>query len=142
MKCRSSTRPGKTRLPNIVLDPILKSSSGADLLDAAGTRLLIERMIPLAAVVTPNVDEAAALTGVQVTKSTTIPNPPPNTPRTRSLGAVASPDGKFIYYARRQGGNLYNVNFPLWQLARRTPMARGIRSGDSLRQPRRRWHQA
>jgi hydroxymethylpyrimidine/phosphomethylpyrimidine kinase len=63
---RSLTRPGKTRLPNIVLDPILKSSSGADLLDAAGTRLLIERLIPMAAVLTPNVDEAAALSGVQV----------------------------------------------------------------------------
>jgi hydroxymethylpyrimidine/phosphomethylpyrimidine kinase len=63
---RASTQPRKARLPNIVLDPILKSSSGADLLDAAGTRLLIERLIPLAAVVTPNVDEAAALTGVQV----------------------------------------------------------------------------
>ena len=49
-----------------MLDPILKSSSGTDLLDATGTRLLIERLIPLAAVLTPNVDEAAALTGVQV----------------------------------------------------------------------------
>ena len=58
--------PGKARLPNIVLDPILKSSSGADLLDAAGTRLLVERLIPLAAVITPNVDEAAAITGIQV----------------------------------------------------------------------------
>jgi hydroxymethylpyrimidine/phosphomethylpyrimidine kinase len=58
---------GKARLPNIVLDPILKSSSGADLLDAAGTRLLIERLIPLADVVTPNVDEAAAITGLKVT---------------------------------------------------------------------------
>jgi len=54
------------RLPNIVLDPILKASSGADLLDAAGTRLLIERLIPLADVVTPNVDEAEALTGIKV----------------------------------------------------------------------------
>src|SRR5437773_125004 len=36
---RPSNRVGKTRLPNIVLDPILKSSSGAALLDAAGTRL-------------------------------------------------------------------------------------------------------
>jgi len=54
------------RLPNIVLDPILKSSSGADLLDAAGTRLLIERLIPLADVVTPNIDEAEALTGIKV----------------------------------------------------------------------------
>jgi hydroxymethylpyrimidine/phosphomethylpyrimidine kinase len=55
----------KGRLPNIVLDPILKSSSGVDLLDAAGTRILIERLIPLAAVVTPNVDEAAVITGMK-----------------------------------------------------------------------------
>ena len=55
------------KLPNVVLDPILKSSSGADLLDAAGTRLLIEKLIPLADVVTPNVDEAAQLTGLRVT---------------------------------------------------------------------------
>jgi hydroxymethylpyrimidine/phosphomethylpyrimidine kinase len=52
----------KARLPNIVLDPILKSSSGADLLDAAGIRVLTERLIPLADVVTPNVDEAAIIT--------------------------------------------------------------------------------
>src|SRR5580700_3445203 len=62
-----SGQPGRPRLPNVVLDPILKSSSGADLLDAAGTRLLIERLIPLSDVVTPNVDEAAVLTGLKVT---------------------------------------------------------------------------
>ena len=60
-------RKGKSKLPNIVLDPILKSSSGADLLDRPGTKLLIEKLIPLAAVVTPNVDEAAVLTGLKVT---------------------------------------------------------------------------
>jgi hydroxymethylpyrimidine/phosphomethylpyrimidine kinase len=58
---------GQARLPHVVLDPILKSSSGADLLDAAGTRLLIERLIPLAEVVTPNLDEAGVLTGMAVT---------------------------------------------------------------------------
>ncbi|MFZ0298730.1 MAG: bifunctional hydroxymethylpyrimidine kinase/phosphomethylpyrimidine kinase [Candidatus Sulfotelmatobacter sp.] len=58
-------RPDK--LPNVVLDPILKSSSGADLLDAAGTRLLIEKLIPLADVITPNVEEAAVLTRLKVT---------------------------------------------------------------------------
>ena len=62
----SADTPGKGRLPNIVLDPILKSSSGADLLDGAGTRLLIERLIPLSDVVTPNVDEATALTGIKI----------------------------------------------------------------------------
>ena len=59
-------RTGRSRMPNIVLDPILTSSSGAQLLDAEGTRLLIERLIPLADVITPNVDEAAVLTGLKV----------------------------------------------------------------------------
>jgi hydroxymethylpyrimidine/phosphomethylpyrimidine kinase len=58
---------GQAELPHVVLDPILKSSSGADLLDAAGTRQLIERLIPLAELVTPNLDEASALTGMTVT---------------------------------------------------------------------------
>jgi hydroxymethylpyrimidine/phosphomethylpyrimidine kinase len=59
----------KTRvtISNVVLDPILKSSSGATLLDPSGTKLLAESLIPLAAVITPNIDEAAALTGLKVT---------------------------------------------------------------------------
>jgi hydroxymethylpyrimidine/phosphomethylpyrimidine kinase len=54
------------KMPNVVLDPILKSSSGTELVDAAGVRLLIEELIPLAAVVTPNVDEAFVITGLAV----------------------------------------------------------------------------
>lgn len=54
------------KLPNIVVDPILQSSSGAQLLEPAGVRPLIERLLPLASVVTPNVQEAAALTGLPV----------------------------------------------------------------------------
>jgi hydroxymethylpyrimidine/phosphomethylpyrimidine kinase len=60
-------RIGKARLPNVVLDPILKSSSGANLLDAAGTKVLVERLIPLVDVITPNIDEAAVLAGMKVT---------------------------------------------------------------------------
>ena len=63
---RPGGRSGNARLPNIVLDPVLKSSSGADLLDSAGAKLLIERLIPLADVLTPNIDEAAAITGLKV----------------------------------------------------------------------------
>jgi len=55
------------KLSNVVLDPILRSSSGADLVDALGARLLQEKLLPMATVVTPNVDEAAALTGLEVT---------------------------------------------------------------------------
>src|SRR3954471_9226711 len=63
----TSWENGRARLPNVVLDPILRSSSGAELLDPAGTRLVIERLIPLSDVITPNVDEASALTGLKVT---------------------------------------------------------------------------
>jgi len=55
---------GHAQLPHVVLDPILKSSSGADMLDPAGTRVVIERLFPLAELVTPNLDEAVALTGI------------------------------------------------------------------------------
>ena len=55
------------KLQNVVLDPVLKASSGADLLDREGIKLLKERLIPLSAVVTPNIDEAAVLTGLAVT---------------------------------------------------------------------------
>jgi hydroxymethylpyrimidine/phosphomethylpyrimidine kinase len=53
--------------PNVVLDPILRSSSGARLLDPKGEKLMLERLLPLAAVITPNLDEAAALSGLPVT---------------------------------------------------------------------------
>lgn len=56
----------KAGLGNIVLDPVIKSSSGRDLIDAAGARFLVERLLPLATVITPNVDEAAELTGLSV----------------------------------------------------------------------------
>jgi hydroxymethylpyrimidine/phosphomethylpyrimidine kinase len=52
-----------TRPPHVVLDPILKSSSGADLLDEAGIPVLIEKLLPLVEIMTPNLDEASALTG-------------------------------------------------------------------------------
>lgn len=57
----------RSSLAHVVLDPILKSSSGADLLDAAGTKRLMERLLPAAEVVTPNLQEASVLTGLAVT---------------------------------------------------------------------------
>ncbi len=52
--------------PNVVLDPILKASSGAALLDDKGVERLAKVLVPLATVITPNIDEAAALTGLPV----------------------------------------------------------------------------
>lgn len=50
----------------IVLDPVLCSSSGRELLSAEGVTLLRERLLPLAGWVTPNLDELRALSGVKV----------------------------------------------------------------------------
>lgn len=51
------------QLPCVVLDTIIKSSSGATLLDDAGVTVLADRLLPLASVITPNAHEAATLTG-------------------------------------------------------------------------------
>ncbi len=51
--------------------------------------------------------------GVQVTKSKSVPNQP-RQQRANALGVVASPDGKYLYYARRTGGFAYNAQLPLW----------------------------
>ena len=57
-------------------------------------------------------------TGVQITKS----KPAPTTPRKErhnAVGVVASPDGKYLYYAVRQGPFTYNAQLPLWKIVRR-----------------------
>jgi hydroxymethylpyrimidine/phosphomethylpyrimidine kinase len=71
-------------LSNVVLDPILKSSSGADLLDKAGADVLRNRLLSLANVVTPNIDEAAALTHLPVT---TVPEMKAAAAKLHELGA-------------------------------------------------------
>ena len=56
----------KHSAPKVVLDPILQSSSGATLLDYSGKILLLKELLPIVSVLTPNVDEAAQLTGIPV----------------------------------------------------------------------------
>jgi hydroxymethylpyrimidine/phosphomethylpyrimidine kinase len=52
------------RPPNVVLDPVIHSSSGAPLLDEIGMEVL-RAIMPLCDIVTPNVNEAAALAGAE-----------------------------------------------------------------------------
>lgn len=54
------------RLTALVVDPVAVSTSGTGLLDATGLARLAEELVPLAALVTPNLAEAAALTGLEV----------------------------------------------------------------------------
>jgi len=56
----------RRRLPNYVLDPVMIATSGDRLLDRDAERLVVRRLVPLATVVTPNLDEAAVLVGGEV----------------------------------------------------------------------------
>lgn len=49
-----------------VLDPVIQSTSGTSLLDAEGAAYLRENLLSRVRIVTPNVNEAAALTGLKV----------------------------------------------------------------------------
>ena len=54
-------------LAPLVVDPVMVSTSGHRLLDADAERAVLRDLLPLAAVVTPNLDEAAILGGMPVT---------------------------------------------------------------------------
>ena len=55
------------RVPYVVLDPVLRSTSGADLIDAKGAERIPKLLFSCVTVITPNIDEAAQLTGLAVT---------------------------------------------------------------------------
>jgi hydroxymethylpyrimidine/phosphomethylpyrimidine kinase len=54
------------KLPRPVVDPVMVSSSGTRLLSEEGCSAMRRRMLPLAAVVTPNLPEAEVLSGMTV----------------------------------------------------------------------------
>src|ERR1051326_2470384 len=56
-------RLGARPLPHLVVDPVMVSTSGDVLLDPAGMASLRDRLLPLATLVTPNLQEAEVLTG-------------------------------------------------------------------------------
>jgi hydroxymethylpyrimidine kinase/phosphomethylpyrimidine kinase len=56
----------ETSLPAPVVDPVVRSTSGFDLIDDEALDALKRELLPLARVVTPNVPEAERLTGLRV----------------------------------------------------------------------------
>jgi len=49
---------------NLVVDPVMRAKGGDPLIDPRAVEVLVEKIFPLAAVVTPNIPEAEALAGV------------------------------------------------------------------------------
>jgi hydroxymethylpyrimidine/phosphomethylpyrimidine kinase len=51
---------------NVVVDPVMIAKGGAELLREEAVRALTDRLLPLAAVVTPNIPEAEKLAGMKI----------------------------------------------------------------------------
>jgi hydroxymethylpyrimidine/phosphomethylpyrimidine kinase len=56
----------QNKLKNYVVDPVVRSTSGFDLIDDEALRSLIEKLFPLADLVTPNIPEAERITNLEI----------------------------------------------------------------------------
>lgn len=54
------------KFAHVVHDPVMKSSSGTELLDAAGIKFIATELLKRSTVITPNVPEAEVLTGLTI----------------------------------------------------------------------------
>jgi hydroxymethylpyrimidine/phosphomethylpyrimidine kinase len=85
----------------VVVDPIIRSSSGRELLDSAGVTALREQLLPLVDWVTPNLEELSILSGETVTRREDVPN------ACRALQArVSKGDGRANLGVFATGGHL------------------------------------
>ena len=54
------------KVANFVVDPVVRSTSGFDLIDDVALRSLIANLFPIALLVTPNIPEAERITGIAI----------------------------------------------------------------------------
>ncbi|MCQ2499359.1 MAG: bifunctional hydroxymethylpyrimidine kinase/phosphomethylpyrimidine kinase [Lachnospiraceae bacterium] len=54
------------RAKNIVLDPVMVSTSGSSLIKVDSAKFMVSELFPLADIITPNIPEAEAITGMQI----------------------------------------------------------------------------
>ena len=62
----------ENNLKNLVVDPVVRSTSGYDLIDDDALRVLIEKLFPLSEIVTPNLPEAERITKMKIENETDI----------------------------------------------------------------------
>lgn len=54
------------KFAHVVHDPVMKSSTGTELLDAAGVKFIVSELLKRSSVITPNVPEAEVLAGMTI----------------------------------------------------------------------------
>ncbi len=63
----------KHNIKNIVLDPVMVSTSGHRLMEESATKSLIQDLIPIARIITPNIPEAEIILGKTITDQDQLP---------------------------------------------------------------------
>ena len=56
----------ENNLPNFVVDPVVRSTSGFDLIDDEALKALIEKLFPLSILITPNIPEAERIAKMKI----------------------------------------------------------------------------
>lgn len=74
----------KNNLRNFVVDPVVRSTSGFDLIDDAALKSLIEKLFPLSILVTPNIPEAERISEMKIESAADIEK---SARKIQSLGA-------------------------------------------------------
>lgn len=64
--CTIADKLKEFKAKNIVLDPVMVSTSGSRLLAEDAAETLINKLIPLADIITPNIPEAEVLSGIKI----------------------------------------------------------------------------
>jgi len=64
----------KNDLKNVIVDPVVRSTSGFDLIDDKALDALIEKLFPLADLITPNLPEAERITHTKIISESNISN--------------------------------------------------------------------
>ena len=153
------------RLPQLVVDPVLVSSSGHRLLEPDGVDAYLELLLPHAMVATPNLREAAVLTGTDVEALRALDARVTAAERIRKTGAryvvvkgghlaesaddlVAGPEGVFVLSGARVVTPTTTApaapSRPPWPPSSPRGSPRGAGPGQGLRRTRpgraARWH--
>ncbi len=87
MVCEVAAMAAQGLLPHLVVDPVLVSSSGHRLMEQGGVAAYLERLLPHALVVTPNLREAAVLGDTDVESLGTLEARVAVAERIRATGA-------------------------------------------------------
>ena len=62
----ASALVAENHLPGPIIDPVLKSTSGYELIEPEAIEVWLRELMPLARLITPNIPEAESLTGIKI----------------------------------------------------------------------------